>query len=86
MKTSTVYYFNTFQPTVGLPLPAHSPPTSLINQLASLGPQKTANLTVPAVASKSTMQNQSPPSESTGVQNIDTNFIYINASCKSLIT
>jgi hypothetical protein len=58
--------------------------TPLIEQLAALGPQKTANLTVPAIASKSTVQNQSPPTTGT-VQNIDTNFIYVDASCKSLV-
>lgn len=60
-----------------------------MDQLASLGPQRTAGRTVPAVASKSTVQNQSPltqaPVPSTSVQNIDTNFIYVDASCKSLV-
>ena len=76
------------EPTTAPP-PAHDPPTSLIEQLTSLGPQQTANLTVPAVASKSTVQNQSPPTQapgpSTSVQNIDTNFIYVDASCKSFV-
>lgn len=70
-------------------LSVHEPTTSLIEQLTSLGPQKTADFTVPPVASKSNVQNQSPPSQSSipstsGVRNIDTKFIYVDASCKSL--
>jgi len=79
-----LFFFHACQPTAAsAPLPALAPPTPLLEQLASLGPQQTANPTVPAVASKSIMQNQSPPSSSIGVRNTDTNFIYVDASCKS---
>ncbi len=63
--------------------PQQRPNAPLIEQLATLAPHKTTDITVSAVASKSTAQNQSLRSLSTGATRIDINFIYVDANCKS---